>query len=232
MLISDRNRGETMVGVQEVEQAIQGLEQKIGKIRDKVTEIDDQIKNTSVNNVERIEAELEQLKNRYYEIQARELIGEFDGKQKKEIEESILGAERKLKADSDRLQNLVGIRQALELEFKKTQATIEQHQSALERLEFENLKLNRQEIVDEIDRFQKEFGALFNRVSEYNLNSVALVTRIVTREYELRGLPIGSRLRGETQEKIQRLADPFDLNHLKNSLAETISGIVGRTLAS
>jgi chromosome segregation ATPase len=221
-----------MVAVQEVEQAIQDLEQKIGKIRDKVAEIDDQIKNTSVKEVERIEAELEQLKNRYYEIQARELIGEFDGKQKKEIQESISGAERKLKADNDLLQNLVGIRQALELEFKKTQATIEQHQSALERLEFENLKLNRQEIVDEMDRFQKELEELFNRVSEYNVNSVALVTRIVTREHELRGLPIGSRLKGGTQEKIQRLADPFDLNHLKNALAETISRIVGRTLAS
>ena len=103
-----------MVAVQEVEQAIQDLEQKIGKIRDKVAEIDDQIKNTSVKDVERIEAELEQLKNRYYEIQARELIGEFDGKQRKEIEESISGAERKLKADNDLLQNLVGIRQALE----------------------------------------------------------------------------------------------------------------------
>ena len=68
-----------MVAVQEVEQAIQDLEQKIGKIRDKVAEIDDQIKNTSVKEVERIEAELEQLKNRYYEIQARELIGGVAG---------------------------------------------------------------------------------------------------------------------------------------------------------
>jgi predicted nuclease with TOPRIM domain len=219
-----------MVEVQEVEQAIQGLEQKIGKIRDRVTEIDDQIKNTSVNNVEKVESELEQLKNRYYEIRARELIGEFDGKHKKEIEEDILGAERKLKADNDRLQNLVGIRQALEVEFRKTQAAIEQHQSALERLEFENLKLSRQEIVDEVNRYQKELEELFSRVFQYNLNSVSLVTQIVTREYELRGLPVGSRLKGEAQEKIQRLADPFDVNHIKSSLAETISQIVCRTL--
>lgn len=214
----------------EVEQAIQDLEQKIAKIREKITEIDDQIKNTSVNNVERIEAELEQLKNRFYELQARELIGEFDGKQKKEVEENILAAERRLKADNDRLQNLVGIRHALEVEFKKTQAATEHHQSALERLEFENLKLNRQKIVEDINHYEKKLEELFNRVSAYNVNSVALVTRILKREYQVRSQPAGSKLNGDTREKVQQLAEPFDINRIKNSLAETISEIVCKTL--
>lgn len=216
----------------EVEQAMQSLEQKVARIRDKVTEIDDQIKNTSVNNVEKIEAELDQLRNQYYELQARELIGEFDGKQKKEIEENIQAAERRLKADSDRLQNLVGIRHALELEFKKTQAAIEQHQAALERLEFENLKLDRQKIVEDINRYQKSLEELFSRVTQYNLSSVALVTRILNREYQLRGLPQGSRINGDPREKVEQLAEPFDINRIKNSLAETISEIVCKTLTT
>jgi chromosome segregation ATPase len=217
---------------QEVGQAMQGLEQKISKIREKTNEIDEQIKNTSVNNVERIEAELEQLKNRYYELQARELIGEFDDKKKEEVEESIQAAERRLKIDNDRLQNLVGIRHALEVEFKKTQAAVEQHQSALERLEFENLKLDRQRITDEINQYQIKLEELLNRVSEYNLNSVALVTRILNREYQLRGQPTGSKLNGDNREKIQQLAEPFDINRIKNSLSETISEIVFKTLTS
>ncbi|MCI0626335.1 MAG: hypothetical protein L0387_32605 [Acidobacteria bacterium] len=216
----------------EIEQAMQGLEQKIGKIREKVTEIDDQIKNTSVNNVEKVETELEHLKNRYYEIQARELIGEFDDRQKREIEESIQAGERKLKADNDRLQNLVGIRHALELEFKKTQAAIEQHQSALERLEFENLKRDRQHIVEEINQFQKKLEDLFTRVSDYNLNSVGLVTRILNREYQLRGVPTGSKFNGDCSDRVQQLAEPFDMNRIKNSLAEAIAEVVCKNLGS
>ena len=217
---------------QEIEQAMQGFEQKIGKIRDKVTEIDDQIKTTSVNSVEKVEGELEQLKNRYYEIQARELIGEFDDKQKREVEDNIQAAERKLKADNDRLQNLVGIRHALELEFKKTQAAIEQHQAAFERLEFENLKLDRRRIVEEVSEFQKNLETLLTRVSEYNLNSVGLVTRILNREYQLRGVPTGSKLNGDSSERIQQLAEPFDLNRIKNSLAEAIAEVASKNLGS
>ena len=217
---------------QEIEQAMQGLEQKIGKIREKVTEIDDQIKTTSVNSVEKVEGELEQLRNRYYEIQARELIGEFDDKQKGEVEDNIQAAERKLKADNDRLQNLVGIRHALELEFKKTQASIEQHQAAFERLEFENLKLDRQRIAEEISQFHKKLDGLFTRVSEYNLNSVGLVTRILNREYQLRGVPTGSKLNGDSNEQVQQLAEPFDLNRIKNSLAEAIAEVVSKNLGS
>ena len=217
---------------QEIEQAMQGLEQKIGKIREKVTEIDDQIKTTSVNSVEKVEGELEQLRNRYYEIQARELIGEFDDKRRGEVEDNIQAAERKLKADNDRLQNLVGIRHALELEFKKTQASIEQHQAAFERLEFENLKLDRQRIVEEISQFQKKLDSLFTRVSEYNLNSVGLVTRILNREYQLRGVPTGSKLNGDSNEQVQQLAEPFDLNRIKNSLAEAIAEVVSKNLGS
>jgi chromosome segregation ATPase len=227
------NSGETMSATrQEIEQAMQGFEQKIGKIRDKVTEIDDQIKTTSVNSVEKVEGELEQLKNRYYEIQARELIGEFDDKQKREVEDNIQAAERKLKADNDRLQNLVGIRHALELEFKKTQAAIEQHQAAFERLEFENLKLDRQRIVEEVSEFQKNLETLLTRVSEYNLNSVGLVTRILNREYQLRGVPTGSKLNGGSGERIQQLAEPFDLNRIKNSLAEAIAEVASKNLGS
>ncbi len=217
---------------QEIEQAMQGLEQKIVRIREKVAETDEQIKNTSVNNVEKIEVELEELRNRYYEIQARELIGEFDDKQKREVEENIQAAEKRLKADNDRLNNLVGIRHALEVEFKKTQASIEQHQSALERLEFEELKLDRQRIVDEISQFRKRLEDIFVRVSEYNLSSVALVTKIMNREYQLRGVPASSKLNGDSKERVQQLADPFDINLIKNSLAEAISEIVSKNLSS
>lgn len=217
---------------QEIEQAMRSLEQKIEKIREKVTEVDDQIKTTSVNSVERVEGELEQLKNRYYEIQARELIGEFDDKQKREVEDNIQAAEKKLKADNDRLQNLVGIRHALELEFKKTQAAIEQHQAAFERLEFENLKLDRQRIVEEIEQFQKKLESLFARVSEYNLNSVGLVTRILNREYQLRGVSTNSKINGDSNERVQQLAEPFDLNRIKNSLAEAISEVASKNLVS
>lgn len=217
---------------QEIEQAMQGLEQKISKIREKVTEIDDQIKTTSVNSVEKVEGELEQLKNRYYEIQARELIGDFDGKLKREVEETIQAAERQLKTDNDRLQNLVGIRHALELEFKKTQAAIEQHQAAFERLEFENLKVERQRIVEDINQFQKNLESLFARVSEYNSNSVGLVTRILNREYQARGVAIGSKFNGDSSERVEQLAEPFDLNQIKNSLAEAIAEVVVKSLGS
>ena len=215
---------------QEIEQAIQDFDQKIGKIREKVTEIDDQIKTTSVNSVEKVEGELEQLKNRYYEIQARELIGEFDDRLQREVEENIQAAERKRKADNDRLQNLVGIRHALELEFKKTQAAIEQHQAAFERLEFENLKLDRQRITEEINQFQKKLETLFYRVSEYNLTSVGLVTRILNREYQIRGA--SSKLNGDSSERVHQLAEPFDLNRIKNSLAEAISEVISKHLGS
>jgi len=217
---------------EEIEQVMQSLEQKIEKIREKVTEVDDQIKTTSVNSVEKAESELEQLKNRYYEIQARELIGEFDDNRKREIEDCIQAAERKRRADNDRLLNLVGIRQALELEFKKTQAAIEQHQAAFERLEFENLKADRRRIAEEINEFHKRLEGLFARVSEYNLGSVNLVTRILNREYQLRGLPTGSKISGDSRERVQQLAEPFDLNHIKSSLADVIAEVVSKNLGA
>ncbi len=116
---------------QEIEQTIQTFQQKLGKIQEKVNEIDEQIKNTSVNSVDKIESELERLKNTYYEVLAKELLGEFDDKQKKEIEENIQAAERQFKAENDRLQNFVGIRHALEAESRKTRTSIEQHQSGI-----------------------------------------------------------------------------------------------------
>lgn len=217
-----------MVSTQlEIGQAIQNLEQKISKIREKVAEIDEQIKSTSVNNVEKVETELEQLKNRYYETQARELIGEFDEKQKKQIEEDIQVAERRLKSDNDRLQNLVGIRQALEIEFRKSQTSVEQHQAALERLEFESLKVDRQKIVDEISFIRKQLENIFQKVSDYNLNSVSLVTRILNREHELRGYPT-DKTNGSAKERIHQLAEPFDMNLVKSSLTEALSDVLNR----
>ena len=217
---------------EEIEKVMQSLEQKIEKIREKVNEVDDQIKTTSVNSVEKAESELEQLKNRYYEIQARELIGDFDDNRKREIEDCIQAAEKKRRADNDRLLNLVGIRHALEAEFKKTQAAIEQHQAAFERLEFENLKADRRRIVEEINEFHKKLEGLFSRVSEYNLGSVSLVTRILNREHQLRGLPTGSKTNGDSRERVQQLAEPFDLNHIKSSLAEVIAEVLSKNLGA
>ena len=217
---------------EEIEKVMQSLEQKIEKIREKVNEVDDQIKTTSVNSVEKAESELEQLKNRYYEIQARELIGDFDDNRKREIEDCIQAAERKRRADNDRLLNLVGIRHALEAEFKKTQAAIEQHQAAFERLEFENLKADRRRIVEEINEFHKKLEGLFTRVSEYNLGSASLVTRILNREYQLRGLPTGSKINGDSRERVQQLAEPFDLNHIKSSIAQVIAEVVSKNLGA
>jgi chromosome segregation ATPase len=218
--------------LQEIEQAIQAFEQKIGKIQEKVNEIDEQIKNTSVNSVDKIESELEQLKNAYYEVLARELLGEFDEKQKKEIEENIQAAERKLKGENDRLQNFVGIRHALESEFRKTQTQIEQHQSALERLEFEGLKQEKQNIIEEINSSRKHLEELFGKVSSYNLKSVGLVAQILDREYKQRGLPQGPRPNGDNREKVNQLAEPFDINGVKNSFAETLSEIVCKSLSN
>ena len=217
---------------QEIEQTIQAFDQKLAKIREKICEIDEQIKNTSVNSVDKTESELAQLKNSYYEVLARELLGEFDSKQKKEIEESVQAAERKLKADNDRLQNFVGIRHALESESKKTQTSIEQHQSALERLRFENLKQERQKIVEEINLFRKNLEELFAKVSNYNANSLALVARILDREYKQRGLLQSPASNGENRDKVSQLAEPFDINGVKNSFAETLSDIVCRTMSS
>jgi len=217
---------------EEIEKVMQSLEQKIEKIREKVNEVDDQIKTTSVNSVEKAESELEQLKNKYYEIQARELIGDFDDNRKREIEDCIQAAERKRRADNDRLLNLVGIRHALEVEFKKTQAAIEQHQAAFERLEFENLKADRRRIVEEINEFHKKLEGLFTRVSEYNLGSASLVTRILNREYQLRGLPTGSKINGDSRERVQQLAEPFDLNHIKSSIAQVIAEVVSKNLGA
>lgn len=217
---------------QEIVQAIQAFQQKLGKIQEKVNEIDEQIKNTSVNSVDKIESEFERLKNTYYEVLARELLGEFDNKQKKEIEESIQAAERKLKSENDRLQNFVGIRHALETEFRKTQTSIEQHQSTLERMEFEGLKLERQNLIEEINSSRKQLENLFGKVSSYNLKSVEIVARILNREYKQRGLPQDPRSNGDNRDKVNQLAEPIDINGVKNSFAETLSEIVCRSLSN
>lgn len=219
-----------MPSQQEFEQAIKTLEKKAAKIKERISDIDLEIKNTSVNNVERVETELAELKNCYYEIQARELLGEFDTKQKKELEERIQAAEKKLKTHRDRLQNSVGIRHALESELNKTQSLVPQYQSALERSEFENLKHEREKLVEEVGVFLKQLEQLFGKVTDYNLNSVALATRILDRENQFKDLPSGIRSKGGRTEKVYQLAQPFDLNHIKNSLAEAISAIVSKNL--
>src|SRR5688572_4281341 len=97
---------------EELGRAVEELAQRISRIKEGIADVDGQIKNTSINHIETVESELAELKNAYYEVQARELLGDFDVKRKKDLEERIQGAERKLKNDSDRLQNLVGIRHA------------------------------------------------------------------------------------------------------------------------
>jgi hypothetical protein len=217
---------------QEVVQATKDLELRIERIKERVTEIDAQIRNTSVNNVEKVEAELADLKNSYYEIQARELLGEFEAKQKKEIEEKMVLAEKRLRGDSDRLQNLVGVRHALGVELKKAEVLEAQYQAASERLEFENLKLERQDLVEEINTFLKQLGAIFGKLSEYNSNSVALASKILHREYQLKGFPAGINLNENGNNKIQQLAQPFDLDQIKNSLVEALAEIMSKSLAT
>src|SRR5512143_59190 len=111
-----------MPSQQELLQAVEQNSLRMKKIRERISEIDLQIKNTSVNHLERIESELAELKNDYYEIQARELIGEYDQKQKHEIEEKMQAAEKRLKTEGGVLQDLLGVRHALEAELKKTQS--------------------------------------------------------------------------------------------------------------
>ena len=217
-----------MPSQQELEQAIKALEKKIAKIKEKIADIDLEIKNTSVNNVERVETELAELKNCYYEIQARELLGDFDTKQKKEIEEKIQATEKKLKRDGDRLQNFIGIRQALESELKRNLSLVPQYQTALERSEFENLNQDREKLVEAIGLFFEQLEDLFVKVSDYNLHSVALATRILDRGYQLKGLPNVTKSDGARTEKVYQLAQPFDLNLIKNSLLETIAEIVSK----
>jgi hypothetical protein len=217
---------------QELLEATKDLESRIGRIKEKVAEIDAQIRNTSVNNVEKIEAELADLKNSYYEIQARELLGESGAKQKKDLEDKMLLAERKLKGDSDKLQNLVGVRHALGVELKKAEALEAQYQAASERLEFETLKLNRQELVGEINEFLKQLETLFTKVTEYNLESVALAGKILQREYQAKGFTTRINPNENGNDRIQQLAQPFDLNQIKNSLAEVLAEIVSKSLAT
>jgi len=217
---------------QELLEASRDLEGRIERIKEKVADIDAQIRSTSINNVEKIEAELADLKNSYYEIQARELLGESGAKQKKDIEEKMQLAERKLRGDSDKLQNLLGVRHALGVELKKAEALEAQYQAASERLEFETIKLNRQELVEEINAFLKQLETLFAKVTEYNLESVSLASKILHREYQAKGFtsPISPNENGK--DRIQQLAQPFDLNQIKNSLAGVLAEIISKSLAT
>ena len=215
----------------ELEQAIQDLEHKAATIREKIVDIDSEIKSSSQNGFEDLETEIATLRNSFYEIQAGELLGEFDAKQKKEIQEKIQILEKRLKADGDRLRNLVGIRQALEAELKKTHTLVPEYQAALDRLEFGKLKQDRDALTQEVSEALKQLEALFNKIESYNVESVRLASKILDREYELKGYPNGTRRNGNGTEKIHQLAQPFDLNQVKSSLAETISVVMSRSLS-
>ncbi|MEW5979832.1 MAG: hypothetical protein AB1898_28895 [Acidobacteriota bacterium] len=214
----------------EVEQALKDLDGKISRIKDKIVDLDAQIKRTSLDDVERIDAELVTLKNQYYELQARELLGEFDAKQKKELEDKIQTAERQLKTEGGRLQNLLGIRHALEAELKKSQALLPQYQANLERFEFESLRQERQNLVRSIHEATRNLETLFDRITEYNLSSMALASRLLERDYEARGFAASSPVNGNLKDKAHQLAQPFDLNQIKNALAQTLSEIISKNL--
>ncbi len=217
---------------QELVHALGQVCSRVQKIKERVAEIDQQIKNSSVNNVDKIEAELVELRNDYYEVQARELLGEYDSKEKREIEDKISAAEKRLKTEGGILHNLLGIRHALEAEFKNTQGLEEQYQAALEKLEFENIQADRQKLAEEINRFSVQMKDLFRRVADYNSATLSSASKLLNREYQLKGYPDGIKGNGAGQEQVLLLAQPLDLNLVKNTLAETLSEIASNQLSS
>jgi chromosome segregation ATPase len=219
-----------MPSQQELEQTIHDLEHKVAKIGEKIASIDSEIRDSSDSNLEKLESEIAELRNSYYEIQARELLGEFAAKQKREIQEKIQSLEKRFKADADRLQDLVGIRHALDVELKKTQALVPQHQAALDSFEFEQLQRDRDALAHEVADFLRQLDSLFSKIEQYNLHSLKLAAGILDREYQLKGNN-GSKSGGNRVDKIRLLAQPFDLNEVKNSLAETISVAISRNLS-
>ncbi len=221
-----------MPNLQELLQAIEHVGVRMGKIKEKVAEIDLQIKNTSVNQLDRIEAELAELKNAYYEVQARELIGEYDPRQKQEVEDRIVNTEKRLKAEGGILQDLLGIRHALEAELKKAQSLEVQYQATLERVEFENLQQDRQKLLEEINQLPSQVRSLFDKLAGFNLNAMSLATKILTREYQSKGFPDIVRSNGSTREPVERLAQPFDLVQIKNSLSEILTQLASKSLSS
>jgi len=220
-----------MPSQQELEQTIHDLEHKVAKIGEKIASIDSEIRDSSDSNLEKLESEIAELRNSYYEIQARELLGEFDVKQKREIQEKIQSLEKRFKADADRLQDLVGIRHALDVELKKTQALVPQHQAALDSFEFEQLQRDRDALAHEVADFLRQLDSLFSKIEQYNLHSLKLAAGILDREYQLKECNNGSKSGGNRADKIRLLAQPFDLNQVKNSLAETISVVISRNLS-
>jgi chromosome segregation ATPase len=220
-----------MPSQQELEQTIHDLEHKVAKIGEKIASIDSEIRDSSDSNLEKLESEIAELRNSYYEIQARELLGEFAAKQKREIQEKIQSLEKRFKADADRLQDLVGIRHALDVELKKTQALVPQHQAALDSFEFEQLQRDRDALSAEVSEFLTQLDSLFSKIEQYNLHSLRLAAGILDREYQLKGSNNGSKSSGNRADKIRLLAQPFDLNQVKNSLAETISVVISRNLS-
>jgi hypothetical protein len=221
-----------MPSQQELLQAIEQNGLRIKKIKERISEIDLQIKSTSVNHLDRIESELAELKNDYYEIQARELIGEYDQKQKHEIEEKIQTTEKRLKTEGGVLQDLLGVRHALEAELKKTQSLELQYQASLERVEFENLQQGRLRLVEEIGQFEPLVESLFARLTDYNINAMSLATKILTREYQSKGFPDIVRSNGSAKDPVEQLAQPFDLGQIRNSLADSLVQVASKSINS
>ena len=216
---------------QELTQSISEVRSRIERIRERISETDQQIKNSSVNNLDKMEAELAVLRNSYYEVQARELLGEYDVKRKREIEERVHAVERRLRTESGALQNFLGIRHALEAELKNTQRVEEEHQAALEKLKLEDLKQDRQKLAEEICSFSEQMKDLFNRVAVYNRSSVQSATTILNREYQIRGFPNAPKVEGLNQDPVRQLAHTLDFNLVKSTLAETLSEIVSDHLS-
>ena len=102
---------------------------------------------------------------------------------------------------------------------------MEQYHSVLERLEFEDLKLERQRIAEELSEHRQRIEEMFQRVSDYNLNSVAMVMRILNRERQQRGISSPVEHVAQYQDKVHQLAEPFDIDHIKSSMTAAISAI-------
>jgi hypothetical protein len=117
-------------------------------------------------------------------------------------------------------------------ELKKTQESLPQCQAALDRFEFEQLRQDRETLTREVNDFLKQLEALFGKIGEYNTHSLTLAGKIVDREYQLKGYPNGSRSNGNGTNKVHQLAQPFDLNHVRNSLTEVISELISRNLST
>jgi hypothetical protein len=61
---------------------------------------------------------------------------------------------------------------------------------------------------------------------------VALASKILHREYQDKGFATRISLNENGNDRIQQLAQPFDLNQIKNSLAGALADIISKSLAT